>query len=325
MKKQAAKKPYKQSPVADTEPFGAPNQGEVSNSKITVIQGGLSGSGFGSYFFLEIVGMIEDLLKGDNRNFVVIPKTDNQSSYFPRPGTTEVNMWSTFFEPINPHLLSCLDSSELTFTDYNLGIHSQQGRIKAWPFAETLNCDLDDWLRNNRKRGHSVVSEYFVPQVEIRYRIDALWKECFSNACPVLGLHLRGTDKLAAGGRRIVKPEEYFPYIESFLEENPRGSIFVATDDAGFLASLEEAGFPFFSQAAFRASGAKGLFDLSYDKGPEEHGKEVMVDTYMLARCDFLVHCLSSVVEAVMYLNLDLHDRSVNLEYEKPQPPPWHR
>ena len=318
---QAERKPHQQNSVAES--FGAPNPDEVSPSQITVIQGGLSGSGLGSYFFLEVVGMIEDLLKSDNRNFVVIPKTDRKSSYFPRPGTTEVNMWSTFFEPINPHLLSCLDHSELRYTDYNLDIHAQQGRIKAWPFSETLDCDLDSWFRNNRTRGHAVVSEYFVLQVELRDRVDALWQECFRNASPVLGLQLRGTDKLAAGGRRIVKPEEYFPYIESFLEKNPRGSIFVATDDAGFLASLKEAGFPFFSQAAFRATGAKGLFDLSYDKGPEEHGKEVIIDTYMLARCDFLIHGFSSVIEAVMYLNLDLHDRSVNLEYKKPQPAPW--
>ncbi len=316
--------PPRLSTWSDAGDFGPPHDASCPEV-ITVIRGGLPGSGFGSYFFLEVVGLIEDCLAKGDENFVVIPKTDTASSYFPREGTPRVNLWSTFFEPINEHLLGCLDSSELIHTDYDLTLHVQQGRIKAWPFGEHVDGELDAWFRTNRNRGHAIVSRYFTPRDEITRRVQSLWRENFDSAGPVLGLHMRGTDKLAAGGRRIVESMEYLPSVESFMEQHPDGKIFVATDDSGLLDWLERTGVPVVCQEAFRSSGAAGLFDLPYDEGPEEHGREVLVDIYALARCDFLVHGLSSVVEAAMYLNPDLHDRSINLEYERPQLRPWHR
>ncbi|MEM7561568.1 MAG: hypothetical protein AAF353_00820 [Pseudomonadota bacterium] len=306
--------------VATVEPQ---NTALHRSDKVTVIQGGLPGSGFGSYFFLEIVGLIDDLLRDGRDNFVVVPNTHDGSLYFPRKGTPTDNLWTTFFEPINLHLLDELGTGEVEYTNYDANLHVQEGRIKAWPFNERPDLDLDDWFRQNRIRGSEVVRQYFVPKQDIRRRVESLWKERFEGASSVLGVHLRGTDKLAAGERRIVQAEEYFLYLDSFLEAHPNGKLFVATDDLTLLNSLKQAGYPVCCQEAFRSSGRTGLFDLPHEKGPEEHGREVLIDIYMLSRCNYLIHGFSSVVEGAMFITPDLHNQSINLEYEKPQDAPW--
>ena len=59
--------------------------------EVTVLRGGLDPprgrSGFGSYFFVELCGMIEDELNRNNTDFVIVPETDSDSSYFTKPGS----------------------------------------------------------------------------------------------------------------------------------------------------------------------------------------------------------------------------------------------
>jgi len=309
---------------ATPSPFECPDE-------IAIIRGGLDPplgqSGFGSYFFVEICGMIEDELK-NNTNFVIVPRTDNESAYFQRPGSLKENKWSQFFQPVNAKLLSCLQNPDtrsktrILNREYDMDIHIAPGRIRAWPYGEGEEVYGDTgilnstWYTRNRERGHAIASKYHVPLPMIQRHIEKLKNQLFRGKHPMLGIHMRGTDKLMAGGRGIVEPKEYVIYISSFLRKFPKGGIFVATDDAEMLSRLQEFGLPFSSQAIKREVGDRTIpFVANHPQGPEQLGIEIMTDIYLLSKCDYMLHGISSVIEAVMYLNLGLNERSINLEY----------
>lgn len=329
---------------------------------ITIIRGGLDPplgqSGFGSYFFVEISGMIEDqLLRSSSdsnaKNFVVVPRTDSESSYFNKKGNLHINKWSRYFQPINGHLLHCIDDdnnnnnrlgrnrnplpekrSHIRNYNYDTEIHIADGRMKPWPYGET-ELDLygnedhlnNTWYKANRLRGNAIVSKYFIPQPSISAHINQLQSKLFAHKHPMLGIHMRGTDKMNAGGRIFVSPETYVPYIKSFQRRFPSGGIFVATDDAEMLRQLaHDHNFKFQSQAINRETGEEVIpFTVDHPDGQEQLGVEIMTDIYLLSQCDYLLHGVSAVIEAVMYLNLELHENSINLDYtqESSYQIPW--
>ena len=308
--------------------------------EVTVLRGGLDPprgqSGFGSYFFVELGSMIEDELNRNNTDFVIVPETDHKSAYFTEAGSVRDNKWNAFFSPVNEHLLGCIadsddatdihernkDMSRVREYNYDLSIHSERGRLKAWPYGDEgewygpIDQLNETWFRDNRQRGHVIASKYHVPQPAIASHIAELQRMLFRDRSPMLGVHMRGTDKLAAGGRRIIYPEEYLPVVRSFRAKFPEGGIFVATDDAQMLQELGgEQDMDFISQSISRAEGNSPPFLVDHTDGPHALGVEIMTDIYLLSRCDYLLHGVSSVTEAVMYINYDLHANSINLEY----------
>ena len=151
----------------------------------------------------------------------------------------------------------------------------------------------------------------------------------------VLGVHLRGTDKgkylSTAGSGRAIGPSEYEPYVRAFLDSHgPNATVFVATDSPSFLAEVvakwptgrvrhrsdvlrHEANVAFAGGAAVRGANA------NYRKG-----EEVLLDSLLLSRCDFLLHAASGVAELAMYWNRRLHTHSVHLQYTHGrQQPHW--
>ena len=80
------------------------------------------------------------------------------------------------------------------------------------------------WYWRHRREGARLVSSYLRLRPRFRSRVKRLAAELFgerSADAPVLGVHLRGTDKgkylQTAGSGRQVAPHEYEPYVAAFL------------------------------------------------------------------------------------------------------------
>ena len=76
----------------------------------------------------------------------------------------------------------------------------------------------------------------------LRLSAAALLRSMRARGGPLLGVHLRGTDK-PGGRRRGVRA--FLPLIRAYLCHRPLARIFVATDDATLLAELREELFTF--------------------------------------------------------------------------------
>eukprot|EP00322_Chrysochromulina_rotalis_P024153 CAMPEP_0115877934 /NCGR_PEP_ID=MMETSP0287-20121206/26494_1 /TAXON_ID=412157 /ORGANISM="Chrysochromulina rotalis, Strain UIO044" /LENGTH=354 /DNA_ID=CAMNT_0003333495 /DNA_START=126 /DNA_END=1190 /DNA_ORIENTATION=+ len=222
---------------------------------------------------------------------------------------------------------------------YNYGTGSSSG---VWPGRELSNETFDEaWYAAQRAEGARLVASYLRLQPRLAERIAQLEAELLENHRPILGVHLRGTDKgkylQSAGSGKAIGPAEYEPYVRGFLATHgDNASVFVATDSPSYLNEALQ-NWPTArliyrhdvlrheQNAAFVRTGtgsaAKAIRDVNYRKG-----EDVLFDTLLLSRCDFLLHAASGVAEAAMYWNPRLHHHSVHLQYSRGrQQPAWMR
>ena len=171
---------------------------------------------------------------------------------------------------------------------------------------ESLTYDAA-WYAGHRREGARLVSSYLRLQPALLAKVDRLAEQLFgqrSAEAPVLGVHLRGTDKgkylQTAGSGRQVAPQEYEPYVRAFLAAYPRARIFVATDSPSFLQEVREK----WPRGALRFVGevlrdeANVAFGKEHKRDNFRKGEEVLLDTLLLSRCDWLLHAASGAEPA---------------------------
>ena len=155
------------------------------------------------------------------------------------------NMWDYYFEPVSAYRngtpgyeIRALPSKML----WRLH-HTNRKSIFAHyygAFADKRHGGYDaDWFRTMRYRARSVLSQYVRVRRHIRDEVDGFWSAHMRDR-PVLGVHVRGTDKQAEIAGDVVPPERYVPHIERFLALHPNASILVATDSPAFLSWLRD-------------------------------------------------------------------------------------
>jgi hypothetical protein len=130
-----------------------------------------------------------------------------------------------------------------------------------------------------------------------------------------LGLHIRWSDK--ADGRKLITVDQFLPYVKAFVK-NGGQDIYLATDSENVLQTIEKEWPSDIHQRirrqvdVVRSSNTTAVFKMGFSQ--HRTNTEVLTDILSLSRCTFLVHGLSAVSDAAMYLNADLIDQSVDLE-----------
>jgi len=148
--------------------------------------------------------------------------------------------------------------------------------------------------------------------------VDNFWDTYLRSATSVLGVHIRGTDKIASSGSgRVVEPDEYFDYIDSFLVAHPESLVFLATDSEAFSKIMLNRYTKVLVQADVLRSESNILWQDQPNGVNYRKGRDVLMDVLLLSKCQFFIHAASSVSEAVFYFNMDLHNSSVHLQYNK--------
>eukprot|EP01084_Bolivina_argentea_P258324 435474_1 len=228
----------------------------------------------------------------------------------------------------------------------NPGIHfNEPSSIHLWYYhlgrKYNPNYYNDTFYYTQRLKGSQIVSHYFHVKKHIIYVRDQMWNELFTtkNNNVVLGVHMRGTDKVQPWSiRHVIKPEQYMSYIASFIEYfGPKAKIFFATDDQNYLMFVKNNWYKYvkeYKQYSFnnvvktqnnvtRSSNSTAVFNLNI-KSKYNIGKQVLLDILLLSKCDWFIHSSSAVSEAVFYNNFKLHYHSVHIEYtENRQIPFW--
>ena len=190
---------------------------------------------------------------------------------------------------------------------YPRGKDSKLNRLFRTPYTK----EIDDWYKPNRLKASKIIDEHVAIRDEILNEVDEMWNEFFAEDDFVLGIHLRGTDK-RFGGRKIP-PKEHFPYIDYFIK-HMNAKIFLATDDPAYLIILKKT----YGDRVFFADCHRHVKNsFLVDEGSPYHkGLEVLKDVLLLSRCNFLLKSTSAVSEFAIYFNQDLHENSLNLQYD---------
>lgn len=301
-----------------------------ASSSILVITINHSNAGFFAY----VMFVLNQLTYAEEHGMIPVvyfgPQSGDGPNAFHDPKRGH-NTWDYYFEPVaeytyaeirqwvedpthplgetNLHRLSDVEQSWLHAGRPESIYNYQYGRFTHF------RGDIDAWFVDQRSRAHRLVSQYIHIKPAVRLEVETFVEEHFMQR-PMLGLHLRGTDKGYASDAHaimsVVPPQRYFRHIDAFLEQHPQGAVFVATDQQQYVEVLSARyGARIVSRPAIRSRNHLNPFQVE-DGQNYRKGLEVLVDCLLLSRCDRLVKCTSAVGEFALYFNPSLPCIDVN-------------
>ena len=241
------------------------------------------------------------------------------------------NMWEYYFEPVAQVSYSDIQNrladpqDSLTQDDLVTLSISELWRIhcrepdSVFVYPHNMYKKQEryepDWYAEQRQKARRIVGEYIRAKPHIREKVADFERRYCAND-RVIGIHMRGTDKGTAGSSerlmRVVQPKEYFPLIDAYTKEHGACKIFVATDQEQFLNRvIAKYGDRVISYQSIRTRGIRNPFELS-DGNAYRKGEDVLIDSLLLSRCDYLLKCTSAVGEFAMYFNPELECYDLN-------------
>ena len=278
--------------------------------------------------------------KGTEISYIQRPMGHRRDAY---PGQTVVNnpdnlrsfhynfdgngVWDNYFEPISdfiPGDKSCQDKPLVTMDLYQVtpGVHGFSGAPKCWryeylpDYITKPHIPLNDWLAPQRQSAHDVLKRYIRFKPHIKAKAEYVNPSCSietKNSC--LGIHIRHSDK--AAGRRILDTDEFLPYVKAFLDAGGKW-IYLATDSEKVVEHIKTT-WPenvlkvirSMGDDVVRSNDEQAVFDIG---SHHRTNTEILVEIQALSYCQFMIHGLSAVTESSIWINIDLHYTSVNLE-----------
>ncbi|KAL3918245.1 MAG: hypothetical protein SGILL_004329, partial [Bacillariaceae sp.] len=235
-------------------------------------------------------------------------------------------VWQSYFQPISdfvPGDKSCEHKPLVTMDLYLVtpGIHGfAPWAPKCWryhylpDYITKPHQPINEWLKPQRHAAHDVAKRYIRFLPHIQERAEHVNPECtLRNAC--LGIHIRQSDK--AGGRRQIATDEFLPYVQAFLQSGGKW-VYIATDSGKVMTHIQQS-WPEHVRKVIRSMGDDVVRSTDYqavfDIGSHHRtNTEILVEILALSKCQFMVHGLSAVTESSIWINVDLHYTSVNLE-----------
>lgn len=246
-----------------------------------------------------------------------------------RPKTFQFSgdgIWEDYFEPVSdfvPGDISCRDKPLVTMDLYQVtpGVHGfAPWAPRCWRYTylpdyiTKPHIPLHEWLEPQRHVAHDVLVRYIRFLPHIRDEAERINPNCsMKNSC--LAVHIRQSDK--AAGRRQIQTDEFLPYVEAFVQSG--GSwVYLATDSAKVVEHVKTQ-WPKYLQDKIRSIGDdivrsndnQAVFDIA---SHHQTNTEILIEILALAKCQFTIHGLSAVTETSIWINVDLHYTSVNLE-----------
>ena len=192
-------------------------------------------------------------------------------------------------------------------------LYSVDPPMHATTFAQAAE------LRQERSAAAAI---WLRPSTRVSEMAAQAWTSMRINR-PVLGLHVRGTDKRIG---RSVEPASYFRFADAWLLHHPEGSLFLATDDREAIRAFRSRYDT--RRLAFQRGVPRGTCDIrgsceysnpmsrarTSTDGVAPLGDSVLIDALLLGRCDFLVKSKSAVSEFAIYFSPRLHNASYDFE-----------
>ena len=269
----------------------------------------------GGGFFSNWIWVVAHLCYADKRGYIpVVDQMNYETEYTenkPINGTT--NVWEYYFnQPNDASLEDVYESSNYILSDF--AIHSDE-----LPYSEAT---ATEFIVNDTKlkHVHDIVSRNIHLNNELQNMLDNNWNKIVHDENEVIiGVHVRRTDKIVPppGHYAATENDLYIVEIDKILQENPNARIFLCCDDYGTIDMFRSRyGTKVLFNEAYRAKpGSKVGIHLDKAYVRENHkyllGVEVIMDTYMLAKCDFLIHTHSNVTNAAIIINGGLYKKRV--------------
>ena len=230
-----------------------------------------------------------------------------QDHYYNSLSMTGRDGWMQYFEAIDEHPAAS--------THVQLSCTAAAYAFDLWGYY--ARCTRQAQLKQITERAQLMQSLNVRPRHNLVQEAEAWWRsnvESLGAERPVLGVHLRGTDKLAVGnvGNGLHHDLIYkvVPLTHAFLGSHTNAIVFLATDDTRYLgyyrqllanSSCTSAVPVVWRHEALRSSSKRnaGVHARS-SKHAERLGRDAMLDALLLSRTNFLVKSISGLSDYAM-------------------------
>lgn len=138
----------------------------------------------------------------------------------------------------------------------------------------------------------TLLREVLKPTPHLQSIVGRFVKDRFSR--PVIGVHVRYTDNLVSynlDSRGTVFPEISIQAVARRLEQQPKSSVFLATDSPEILASFQSTFPKVIHYEKWFADGGRALHQAAKRVGydTEKMAEAALVELFLLAACDHIV------------------------------------
>ena len=163
------------------------------------------------------------------------------------------------------------------------------------------------------KLAHDLFFEYFEFSNEIEERVRSFHTNFQGET---LGIHFRGTDKLHAEAD-YISIEDVLENISAFLVQHPKKytTIFVITDEDRFLTNMMDRFKPQYKVIHTNARKSQTGEPLHFHESTIETAKEALVDSLLLAKCEYVIKTSSCLSDWVKIWNPDIKVFNLNRFY----------
>ena len=239
------------------------------------------------------------------------------------------NPWEYYFEPLNEYTVQqalegkhdisdIFMSGELDFDLQNkfliANIHSYEP-LKLWNLLDT------EHEASHRKDVYKTIKENIKLKHGPTNKINDFYNSNFLKGFKTLAVHVRGTDKKLEYPHKALPLQDYIASIQTILDDDKEiGNLYIASDNneaiGEIIKNFKEKVKKIIVYPAVRMPKyfSKDPICLTGATGPE-HGEEVLVETNLLAKSDYLVCTDSNVSAAAIFMNPDIKVRFLNRKY----------
>ena len=236
--------------------------------------------------FSNFFGALNSMRWCEKKKYTPVVYWNDVSKYYvPEGYNGATNVWEYYFKPVSTLVY---DESDKLYCGY----FAPDGKgIVHKPF----NCKK---MLECRFWGKELIDKYIRPNAIVASKIDDFYKKHIEGK-KTIGIHLRGTDK--KGEVKPVSPHIIFEEANTY-----EGYQYLVATDEQRLLDLAKAGLkgPVICYDAYRSLDGKPIHRNKPSKA--QIGEEVVVEVYLLSKCDMFLHTCSNVSGAVMFFNPDM-------------------
>jgi len=205
----------------------------------------------------------------------------------------------TFYPPIwNATNIMIEDLDKTTYMYRNLGdmMNSDANVVVsdvhffARPIMEFMKKDHWAYGMTPLQIFRCLLNKYFKLKPDILMEIDAFYNTFLKDSAPVLAVHIRGTDKVQEVANLASLNKRYGKEIKRYLDLYEVKKIFFMTDTKTILDKYGRLyGDMLVSTDSNRGVDKDTAVQLDNYKNRRRKGIEVLIDTYLAARCDYFI------------------------------------
>lgn len=240
-------------------------------------------------FFAAFFSTLTHLFWCDRAGKTPVVYWDSESLYYQPEGYNgSLNVWEYYFEPVSKLKYEAGDSIRRSWTD-------PTGYVLELIMP---NCWNKNQVKSYRQDVKRLIDKYVKIKPSIQEKIDKFYKDNMKGKKTV-GLHLRGTDKVAET-RKI-------PTNVLIAEANKHSDCqyLICTDEAALLEEAKKTlnGKVIYYDCFRSDDGTPVHKNDSKNYSKAKAGEDVLIDAQLLARCDHFIHTYSCVSSAVLFFN----------------------